>query len=207
MVNCFKVSHLIIPSHPLHLSPECTWTCSIALRYLIWSVFIPLQLVCYNAQFLKDLSSDHPIPSSSSVSSQYVNLLNCFKISYLIIPSHSLHLSPASTWTSSIALRYLIWSVFICLQLVRELAQLLKISHLIIPSHPLHLSSASTWACSIALRSLIWSFFIRLAQLLYDLSSDHPIHPFHSSPARTWTCSISLRYLIWSSHSILFIHQ
>ena len=106
LVNCFKISYLIIPSHPLHPSPACTWTWSIVLRSLIWS----------------------SIPSSSSVSRMYVNLVNCFKISYLIIPSHPLHPSPDRTWTWSNVLRSLIWSshpiLFIRLQGVRELRQL-----------------------------------------------------------------------------------
>ena len=140
LVNCFKISHLIIPSLPLHPSLGGTWTWSIALRSLIWLshpiLFIRLQLVRELIQFLWDLSSNYPIPSTSSVSRKYVNLANCFKISHLINPSHPLHPSPVRTWTWLIVFK--------------------MISHRIIPSHPLHPSPGRTWTWSIVLRSLIW---------------------------------------------------
>ena len=134
LVNCLNISHLIIPSHPLHLSPDCMWTWSIVWISLIWSsrpiLFICLQFVRELGQSFEYLSSDHPIPSSSSVSSLYVNLVNCLNISHLIIPSHPLNLSPVCTWTWSIVWISLIWSsypiLFIHLQSVRELGQLFE---------------------------------------------------------------------------------
>ena len=198
LAKCFKISHLIIPSHPLHPSPAGTWTWPIVLRSLIWSshpiLFICLQLVRELGQLFYDLSSDHPIPSSSSISREYVTLVNCFKVSHRIIPFHPLHPSPDRMWTWSIFLRSLIWSshpiLFIRLQNVCDLGQLFKISHLIIPSHPLHPSPGSTWT---------WSYCIKVSYLII------PSHPLHPSPDRMWTWSIVLRSLIWSSHPILFI--
>ena len=141
LVNWFMISHLIIPSHPLHPFPESTWS---------WSMFY-------------DLSSDYLFPSSISIFSPYVNLANCFKISHLIshtilfirlqivrnlvncfrishliIPYLPFHLSPGCTWTGSIDLRSLIWSshhtLFIPLQYASELG-VFKIS--IWSSHPI----------------------------------------------------------------------
>ena len=141
----------------------------------------------------------------------YVNLVNWFKISQLIIPCHHLHRSPASTWTWSIVFRSLIWSshpiLFICLQRVRELGQLF---YDLSSDHPLHPSPARTWTWSTVLWSLIWSshpiLFIRLqfvrelGQLFYDLSSDHPI-PSSSSISREY---VNLVNCFVISHLIIF---
>ena len=158
LVNCLNTSHLIIPSHPLPFHPL-------------------LQAVRYLGQLFNGFSSDHPIPSSSSVSRQYVNLVNCSNTCHLI-PSHPLHPSPAGMWiwlivsliSSSHHPLYLspgsTWTWFKLIDLrpvtclshplhvFREYVKLvnwLNISHLIIPSHPLHLSPACTWTWS-----LVW---------------------------------------------------
>ena len=112
---------LILPSHPLHPSAGRTWT---------WSI-------------VYDLSSDHPIPSSSVsrvyvkfvlrpliwsshpiLSRKYAKLVNCLNTLHLIIPSHPLQPPPERTWTWSIVYD-LIWSsypiFFIGLQSVREI--------------------------------------------------------------------------------------
>ena len=85
--------------------------------------------------------SDNSIPSSSSVSRTYVNLVNCFKISNLIILSHPLQevSEPGECLNSP---RLIIpphhFPPF-CVQPVRQLnlVNCLKTSHLIILSHPL----------------------------------------------------------------------
>ena len=140
--------------------------------------------------FFKDLSSEYPISSPSSISRKYVNLIN--------------------HW------RALIWSSipFIRLQFVRVLDQYLKTSHLIILSHPFirlqfvcdlvnclntyrlitqclprHPSSESTWSWRIVFECL---------------SSDH-LNPSSSAASSTWIWSILLGPLIRSSHPIPFI--
>ena len=182
LINLLKTSHLIIPSRALHLSPASKF-----------------------GQFL--------------ITSQ------------LIIHSLLLHPFPESTWTCSIVWRPLIWSflplLFICLQqvrwfgqilktslislfiplqLVRELVNFLKTSHLIIPSYSLRLSPGSMWIWLIIWKPLIQSsfpfLFIRLqvvrelGQLFGDLSSDHP-----SSISRKYFNLVN--YLKTSDHPIL----
>ena len=90
------------------------------LYYLI--LFIRHQEVRKLGQLFSDLSSDHPMPSSSSVSRRYY--INCFKISFY-------HPIPSALSVSSS-----------CVNLVN----CLKISHLIIPSHPVYPSSACSSA-------------------------------------------------------------
>jgi hypothetical protein len=146
MVNCLKTCHLIILSHPLHPSPECTWPLSFVWISLIWSsypiFFIRLQHVREFGVFFLKTSSDHSIPFSSSVSRMYVTSVNCLNTSHLIIPSHPPRPSPGCTWTSSIVWKPLIWSshpiLFIHLQAVRELGHLFEIlsSNHSIPSSP-----------------------------------------------------------------------
>ena len=129
------------------------------LYYLI--LFIRHQEVRKLGQLFSDLSSDHPMPSSSSVSRRYyincfkisfyhpipsalsvssscVNLVNCLKISHLIIPSHPVYPSSACTWTWSIVwmslIRWTLWIVWIPLIWLSYPIIFFKISHLIIPS-------------------------------------------------------------------------
>ena len=146
LVNCLKISHLIIPSHPLKGVREpgqlFIW---VLLVWLPRSIpFIRHQFVRELGQLFEGLLSDHPNPThpppertwtcqlcehlstnhpipSSSVSSSYVNLVNCLNTCHLII---SFHPSPVCTWT---------WST--------ELFKYLSSDHPF-PSHPLHLSSA-----------------------------------------------------------------
>ena len=90
------------------------WLKFYLFHHLNWSshpiLFICLQLICKFGRLFKDLSSDYPIPSSSSVSRLYVNKVNSLNTSHLIISFLPLHLSPARTWTWSIVLRNYIWS-------------------------------------------------------------------------------------------------
>ena len=195
LVNCLDISHLIIPSHPLHPSLESMWTLSI-----VWI--------------------SHPIPSSSSVSREYVNLVNCLNISHLIIPSHPLHLSPGSTWTwancldishliipsyplhPSLARTWtwsifwisLIWSshpiIFICLQYVCEIGQLIEY---LSSDHPIPSSSSV---------SRMYVNLVNCLNISHLIILSHPLHP---SPVCTWTWSNVWISLIWSSHPILFI--
>ena len=106
LVIWLNTSHMIIPSHPLHPSPGCTWT---------WSIVFRLGSL---------IRSSHPI---LFIGHQQVRELGQ-QIIHLIIPSHLLHPSPVRTWTWSIVLRSLIrsfHSIFsIRRQKVRESGQL-----------------------------------------------------------------------------------
>ena len=193
LVNCLNRDHQFTPSLSLRPSPESTWTgCELFEHLSFQPIFlIRLQQVREFGQiFFKDLSSEYPISSPSSISRKYVNLIN--------------------HW------RALIWSSipFIRLQFVRVLDQYLKTSHLIILSHPFirlqfvrdlvnclntyqlitqclprHPSSESTWSWRIVFECL---------------SSDH-LNPSSSAASSTWIWSILLGPLIWSSHPIPFI--
>ena len=184
-------SILSLPHHP---SPACTWILSIVWIHFFWSsyplLFIHLQDVCELDQLFLNLSSNHPIPSSSSVSSSYVNSLNCLNISHLIILSLPLHLYPESTWTWSIVLEYFSShqpfssSSSVSREYV-NLINCLNIAVLIILSLPLHPSQESTWTWTIVWIPLFWSsrpiLLIRfqnvrdLRQLFGNPSSDHSI--------------------------------
>ena len=106
LVIWLNTSHMIIPSHPLHPSPGCTWT---------WSIVFRLGSL---------IRSSHPI---LFIGHQQVRELGQ-QIIHLIIPSHLLHPSPVRTWTWSIVLRSLIRSFhsifYIRRQKVRESGQL-----------------------------------------------------------------------------------
>jgi hypothetical protein len=93
LVNCLKMSNLIILFHPPHPSSERKSTWSIFWIPLIWSSYPPslASTSTWSIDFTYP-SSDHPFFSSSSVSRKYVDLVNCFKMSNLIILSH--HLPP-----------------------------------------------------------------------------------------------------------------
>ena len=127
---------LLIWSYPLHTSPDSTWTWSIVFKTSHLILFIHLQNVRELGQLFEYSSSDHPIPSSLSISRMYhimyVKSVNCFKMSHLIIhplqdvrefgqlfeyasSDHPIPPSPERTWTWSI-----VWIT----------------PHLIIPSHP-----------------------------------------------------------------------
>ena len=133
LINCLNTVHLIILFrwHPLHLSPDRTWT-SIVWIPFIWSsysfIFIRLQNVS--------------------------ELCQLFKSSNLIIPSHPLEGSELGQiiWIPIIWSSYPI--VFIRLQKVREFINLLKIYNLIIPSP---FSPDRMWTCSIVWIPLLWS--------------------------------------------------
>ena len=207
LINCLKTSHLIVSSHSFHPSPESTWTQSIVWRTLNWSshpilltrlpectwtwwsvwrpliwsshpiLFTCLQIVRELGQLFEDLSSNHPILSSSPVPRMYVNLVKCLKTSYLIIHPSSFPVSRLYVnW--SIVWRPLIWSshpiLFTRLQRVREFGWLFEDLSLIISSHRLHPSSESTWTWLIVWRPLIWS--------------SHPI--LHPSLVGTWIWSV-----------------
>ena len=193
LVNCLNRDHQFTPSLSLRPSPESMWTgCGLFEHLSFQPIFlIRLQQVREFGQiFFKDLSSEYPISSPSSISRKYVNLIN--------------------HW------RALIWSSipFIRLQFVRVLDQYLKTSHLIILSHPFirlqfvrdlvnclntyqlitqclprHPSSESTWSWRIVFECL---------------SSDH-LNPSSSAASSTWIWSILLGPLIRSSHPIPFI--
>ena len=178
LVNCFKTSHLIITSY-LHTSQDSTW---------IWSIVLKtFRLIIRSNQ------------SSSFVSSSYVNLVNYFKISHLIILSLRLHRSPGSTWTWLIVWIALIW---------------FKLSHSF-----LHLSPACTSTRSIVWIALIWLSHIflfiflqsvrelvQLFEWLSWVSSDYHI-PFSSSFSSLY---VNLVNCLNNSHPIfhtfLFIH-
>ena len=86
--------HPIIDELSSLSSLESTWTRLIVwiLVLVIWLsypiLFIRLQDVRELTQLFEYPTSDHLIPSSSSVSRMYVNLLNCLNTPHLIIPSH-----------------------------------------------------------------------------------------------------------------------
>ena len=106
LVDFFKTSHLIILSHPLHSSPESTWTRLFVYIFVFWlsypTIFIGFQGVRQLAQLFEYPTYDFPIPSSSSISRLYVNMLNCLSSPHLIILSHPFHPTPGRTWTCSI---------------------------------------------------------------------------------------------------------
>ena len=197
LVNCLKTSHLII-SLPLHPLQDRTWTWSIVWIPLIWTsgsypfLFIYLQDVREPDKSFENLSSDHPIPSSSSNSRLYMNqLVNCLNTSNLNILSSS----------SSISRMYV------------NLINCLKTSHLITLSLPLHSSRESMWILSIIFKPLIdhpihpsSSVFRLYANLVYCLNSMNTSDliiqslPLHPSPDHMWTWSIVWIPLIWSSY-------
>ena len=118
LVDWLQTSCLIIPSYPLCLCPESMWTCWLIADLMPDHPSYPLCL-CPESRWtcwlIADLLSDYPIPSSLSVSREYVNLL--------------------------IGCRPHVWSshpiLFDCVQDVCELVEWLQTSCLIIPSHPL----------------------------------------------------------------------
>ena len=194
LVNCLNTCHLIIPFHPLHPSPGSTWTWSIVFEYL---------------------TSDHPIPSSSSVTRMYVKLVNYLNTFHLIL-SHPLHPSPGSMWTWSIVWIPVIWSsrlfCFVCLQFVRELSQLFEYLSSDHPIPPFHPSPGSMWTWSIVWIPVIWSSYPIVISRMYVnlvncLNTSHLIlsHPLHPSSGSMWTWSIVWIPVIWSSHLIRFI--
>ena len=84
LIICFTKSS----NHPLHPSSACSWFWSIVQISLIWSsypVLICLQLVRKLLFF--EVSSNYPIPSSSSAFRWFVVLVNCSTTTHLIIPS------------------------------------------------------------------------------------------------------------------------
>ena len=93
--------------------------------------FIRVQEVRKLGQLFDDLSSDDPIPSSSSVFSMYVNLVNCLKTSHLIIPSHFSSVSRSYVnLVDRLKTSHLIYVfLFICfvLQKVRKLCRLFEV--------------------------------------------------------------------------------
>ena len=135
LVNCLKTSYLIIPSHSLypyvnliscfktfHSSQDVREQLTVNLGQFSHLIILShlLQDVRKLGRLFEYLSSDHPIPSSSPVSSLYANLgstvsshlifasilsrmyvilVNRLKTSYLIIASHNLHPSPARKCT------------------------------------------------------------------------------------------------------------
>ena len=149
------------------------WPEPIVWILVIWSSypnpFVCLQSVRQLGHLFEYSSSDHPLPSTSSVSRTYVNYVNCFMASNLIILFHRLQpqrvcklgrlfeysssdqsiptfSSAASTWTWSMVWILDIWSshpISIYLQFVRELCQLFQ--YLCISYHPLHAFLVSTW--------------------------------------------------------------
>ena len=227
LVNCLNTSHLISTSHSIHLQDVREFGQLFKASHLI-ILFICLQGVRELGQLFEYFSSEHPVPSSSSVSSVYVNLVNCLKTSRLIIsPFHSFHLSPACTWIWSIVCRllsdHLLPSFSSVSSLYVNLVNCFKTSS----DYSLNLSPGSTRTWSIVLRPLIWPIslsvsrkyvnlvncfktshliilFFRLqnvselSQSFKDLSSDHP---FHLYPESTWFWSMVLRPLVWSSSS------
>ena len=102
-------------SLPLHSSPESMSTWSIVRKSPIWSslcdppLLTYLQLVREPGQLFGYMSPNHPIPSTSSTSRKYVNLVNCLKTSHMIILSHHIHSSPESMWICSTVWIPLIW--------------------------------------------------------------------------------------------------
>ena len=89
-VNCLETFNLIIlPFLFFHFKVVCEF--GQLFENYIWSthsfLFIRLQDVRELGQLYEYISSDHPIPSRSSVSRTCVNLINCFEISHLIILS------------------------------------------------------------------------------------------------------------------------
>ena len=139
LVDCFKTSHLIVlshDSHSLHLSPESTWT-----RLIVWildsSSDYPIQPSTgrtSTCSMFEYSTTDHPLPSSPSISSPYVNMLNYLKICHLIILPNSIYPSLGRTWT-----RLTVWIP----------PQLITLYHL--PPSP-----GRTWTCSIVWIFVIW---------------------------------------------------
>ena len=186
-----NTSNSMNPSHPLHLSPEplayanlvnCLNTLS-SFPILVFCLqivrelgqmfeYLPLDHPIFHPSpvvrelgqsFWMPLISDYVIPASSSISRMYVNLVNCLKTSYLIIPSHSLY--PSRLYVNLI-------NCFKCL----------KTSSLIIVLHCLYLSPARKCTWSIVWRPLWWShpiLSIRLVNLLHSLKTSYSI-PFSS---------------------------
>ena len=131
----FRISHLIIQSHPLSSSPESMWTSSIfkKITHLIilshpfqsspestWTSLIFIRI----SYLIIPSHTFHPSPGSTWTWS------NVLRISHLIISSHSLHLSPEGTWNWLIVSGSFIWSshfiVSIYLQNVREIGRLFQ---------------------------------------------------------------------------------
>lgn len=194
-MNCV----LYLLSHPLCPSPGSMCTC----------------------RFIANLLSDHHMPSSSSVSSCYVNLLST-DYRPLVWSSHPSSFS-VSRW-------------YVNLSVHRRC--------LIISSHPLYPSSGRTWTCRLLVdlsydhpippslsvfrgyvnlpidrRPLIWlsrpTLFVCLQWVrelvdwpqTFHLISNHTIL-FSSSTYRKYVnLSIDHRPLVWSSHPILFVYH
>lgn len=104
LVNCLFTRHLIIPSHLLQDVREFGHYYCLKTPYLILHRSLERT---WTGQLFEYLSSDHPI--SSPVSRKYVNLINHFITSQLIIPSYP---SPGCSWIWSIVLIPLIWSSY-----------------------------------------------------------------------------------------------
>ena len=130
LINCSSTTHLTIVS----------------------LLFIGLQIVSELGWLSEDLSSDHPITSPLSVSREYANLVNCSKISRLIIPFSS------ATF---------VFRMYVNLVTCYNTSQLIILSHL---HHPY---SGCSWTC----------------QLFEYHLSDHPIPPLRpsSGSTRTWS--------------------
>ena len=228
LAQCLNTPHLTILwflSHPLHPSPDCTWTCSIVWIPLVWSTY-PIRHAPQGVRNLTQLMfeyplSDHPIPSSSSVTvyRAYVNILNCLNPPQLIILYHLLHPSPGCRWTCSIVClssdypipsscsvsrKYVNYSnCFKTSNLIPSSpdcegmwtwSNYLNSHHLINLSHRLHPSPARTWTLAIGLRLLIWLSIPSSSSI-----GNHLVIPSHTclSPACAWTSSILFRLLIW----------
>ena len=119
------------------------------------------------------------ISSPSSVSSQYVNLV-IYLTSNLTIPFPPLHLSPGSKWACSIVYTLHLIILFLRLQIVRQLGQLLNTPHLIILSHPSSVSRS----------------YVNIVNYLNTPSTNHPTL---SSPSLDCTSTWSIIWiaLIW----------
>ena len=226
LLNCLNTPLLIIQPHPLQGNVRELELGQFKLfEYTFFDFpFIRPQGVRQLDQLFKYRSSDHPIIplASSFVSSLYVNMLNCLSTPNLIISSHPLQYTVTVRELGRFKLFF--WSsyptLFICLQSVRQLAQLFEY-----PSFEYSISSSPgrwqctwTWSIQVVWILLFWfsysTLFIRLQGVrelhqlclntvhLITLSRWHPLLYLSPDPVCTCICSIVWVPLIWLSHSI-----
>ena len=151
---------------------------------------IRLQLVREICQLFENLSFDHRIPSSSSVSRMYVKLVNC-STSHLIILFLPLHPSLARTWTFVKCLKTLISSSYPFL--FTRLPQRVR-----------------DFFLSIILILIIWPSLSSVSRMYVNLfnclnTSYQIILPLPLYPSPESTLIDCLKLLIWSSYLFLFI--
>ena len=195
LVSCFRTSHLIILSHPLHPSPESTWT-----RLIVWI----LDWQCHLIIFLFN-----PRYPSTGRTSAY----SIVWISHNIWPFYPPHPSPDRTWTYStiwrlvISLFYL--TLFTRLQGVRELAQLFEL--------PLSRSSYTIFLIRSPELDHVWIlvswlshpvFLIRLQSVreLFEIVLRLLISSYSLQPSKV--CDLGQIIwipIIWSIYPIVFI--